>query len=340
MVPNPMENPAASPTSPSVTEDGLYPVLQPRRTGWLDVGSGHSLYWEECGAPDGIPVVYLHGGPGGGCAPTYRRFFDPARYRIILFDQRGAGRSRPYAGVMANTTAHLVSDIEALRKHLGVDAWLAFGGSWGSTLALAYGQAFPERTLGFILRGVFLFTAREVDWFLHGMGRLFPEAASLFREALPVEEQGDLLASYYARLTSPDPAVHGPAAQAWTAYEDACSRLLPREMRSGLGGGSLSMARIEAHYMLNAGFLAADDQLLAGVDRIRHLPCEIVQGRYDVVCPAEAAHALHRAWPGSVLRMIADAGHSALEPGTRAALVRASDAFARRSAGGADAAAR
>ncbi|MGC2857253.1 prolyl aminopeptidase [Novispirillum sp. DQ9] len=302
-----------------------FPPLEPRRHGMLDVGDGHHLYWEESGNPDGVPVVYVHGGPGAGCAPAYRRFFDPARTRIILFDQRGAGRSRPYAAVEANTTAHLIADMEALRRALGVDRWLLFGGSWGSTLALAYGQAHPERCLGFVLRGVFLFTAREVDWFLTGMGRLFPEAAAAFLDHLPAAERAEPLGSYHRRLCDPDPAVHGPAAQAWTAYEDACSRLLPRG--TGGGPGNLAMARLEAHYMMHGGFLE-EGALLAGIDAVRHLPCVIVQGRYDIVCPPEAAWALHRAWPGSVLRMIPDAGHSALEPGTCRALVAAAGALA------------
>jgi len=302
-----------------------FPPIAPRHHGMLDVGNGHRLYWEDSGNPDGTAVLYVHGGPGAGSAPGYRRFFDPQRARIVLFDQRGAGRSRPYADVTANTTDHLVADMERLRIHLGIDRWLLFGGSWGSTLALAYGQAHPERCLGFILRGVFLFRAHEVEWFLSGMGRLFPEAAQAFREALPAAERDSLLTSYTRRLCDPDPTVHGPAAQAWTAYEDACSRLIPRPASpAGTGPASLAMARLEAHYMTHGGFLA-EGQLLDRVDRIAHLPCTIVQGRYDIVCPAESAHALHQAWPGSILHMIPDAGHSALEPGTRAALVAALD---------------
>lgn len=312
-------------------DSALYPPLPARRHGHLAVGDGHSLYWEESGAAEGLPVVYLHGGPGSGCAPAYRRFFDPARYRIILFDQRGAGRSTPYAGIEANTTAHLVADLERLRAHLGVDRWLVFGGSWGATLALAYGQTHPDAVLGFILRGVFLFRRAEVEWFLHGMGRFFPEAARAFREALPPEERDDPMAAYRRRLTNPDPSVNGPAARAWVAYEDACSRLYPRAAGAAPAGAlsgqeHLAMARIEAHYMAHGGFLD-DGALLANVGRIRHLPCTIVQGRYDMVCPPVSAQELHAAWPGSTLRMIPDAGHSALEPGIRDALVAAADAF-------------
>jgi proline iminopeptidase len=321
--------------APLVDDSFLHPPQAARRQGHLPVGDGHVLYWEESGAADGLPVVYLHGGPGAGCAPAYRRFFDPARYRVILFDQRGAGRSTPYASVEANTTAHLVADLESLRRHLGIDRWLLFGGSWGATLALAYGQAHPEAALGFILRGVFLFRRHEVEWFLHGMGRFFPEARRRYVEALPPGERETLLDSYYTRLCDADPAVHGPAARAWVAYEDACSKLLPRETddrggSSGGGGGpaNLAMARIEAHYMRHGGFLD-EGALLAGVDRVRHLPCAVVQGRYDMICPPATAMDLHRAWPGSRLTVVAEAGHSALEPGIRAALVAAADAFAR-----------
>lgn len=314
------------------TDTPLYPPFQARRHGHLEVGDGHSLYWEESGRPDGLPVVFLHGGPGSGCAPAYRRFFDPDRYRIILFDQRGAGRSTPYASVEANTTAHLVADVERLRAHLGVDRWLVFGGSWGATLALAYGQAHPDAVRGFILRGVFLFRRLEVAWFLDGMGRFFPEARRAFADALPAAERDALLDSYYRRLTDPDPAVNGPAARAWVAYEDACSRLLPRPTAGGAGGDGqacLAMARIEAHYMRHAGFMD-DGALLDGLPRIRHLPCTIVQGRYDMVCPPTSAWEMHQRWPGSDLRIIPDAGHAALEPGTRAALVAATDAFLQR----------
>lgn len=302
----------------------------------LKVSGGHTLYWEQSGNPKGVPVIFLHGGPGAGTAPAYRRFFDPAHYRIVLFDQRGAGRSRPEAGVSDNTTAHLVADIEALRRHLKIERWLVFGGSWGSTLALAYGEEFPERCLAFILRGVFLFGDNEVDWFLHGMSRFFPEAHRAFTDFLPAPERGDLLANYYRRLTDPTPAVHQPAALAWCSYENACSRLLPpaapvvrpsgRGESDPLQAGSLAMARIEAHYMINRGFLAPN-QLLDGIGALAKHPAVIVQGRYDMVCPIETADLLARRWSGAQFRVVPDAGHSSMEPGIRAALVRATNEF-------------
>lgn len=310
--------------TPGMAEEDLYALAPVRREGWLEVGQSHTLYWEESGNPDGIPAVYLHGGPGSSAAPFYRRFFNPQRYRTVLFDQRGAGRSRPYASVIGNTTADLVADIERLRKHLGIERWLVMGGSWGSTLALAYAEAHPNRVLAIVLRGVFLFTAREVEWFLHGMGRIFSEAGEAFRTYLPEDERDNLLVNYHRRLIDTDPAVHGPAAAAWTTYEDSCSRLIGKP---GGGGDSLAMARLEAHYMINDGFLA-EGELLANIGRITHLPAVIVQGRYDIVCPYESAYAVHQAWPGSELVTVADAGHSALEPGIRRALREAADKFA------------
>jgi proline iminopeptidase len=304
----------------------LYPPVEINRQGWLAVDAQHRLYWEESGNPAGVPVVFLHGGPGAGSAVVHRRFFDPQHYRIVLFDQRGAGRSAPAALVDNNTTPLLVADIEALRQHLGIDRWLVFGGSWGSTLALAYGETHPERCLGFILRGVFLFRHDEVRWFLHEMGRFFPTAGRAFLEFLPEAERADLLASYYRRLTDPSPAIHMPAAQAWCAYEESCSRLLAEPAEVRLTPAALAMARIEAHYMINQGFLE-ENQLLRDIHKVHGLPAVIVQGRYDVVCPIITADTLARAWPGSSLRIIAEAGHSAMEPGVRAALVGATNAF-------------
>ncbi len=286
------------------------------------------MYWEEAGNPDGLPVLFLHGGPGAGCTPAYRRFFDPAAYRILLFDQRGAGRSTPSAETRDNSTQHLIRDIEALRRALGVDCWLVFGGSWGSTLALAYGEAHPERCLGFILRGVFLGRSREVDWFLHGMGRFFPEARRDFLAPIPEAERGPgLLAAYRRRLMDPDPRVHLPAARAWSRYESACSALRPGPVDIAAATGdraALALARLEAHYFANRLFLR-DNQLLDELDRIRGLPATIVQGRYDVVCPIATADELARAWPGADYVVAPEAGHSAMEYGVRAALVAATE---------------
>jgi proline iminopeptidase len=314
-----------------MTRSELFQPLEPYRSGLLPVGSGHLLYWEECGNARGIPVVFLHGGPGSGATPTHRRYFDPGFYRIIVFDQRGAGRSTPLASLAANTTADLVADLERLRQFLHVESWLVFGGSWGSTLALAYGQAHPERCLGFVLRGIFLGRQAEIAWFLTGMRTLFPEAWRSFAEFLPEAERGDLLDGYYRRLTDPDPAVHLPAARAWSGYEGACSTLLPSpdtvaafgEQRMALG-----LARIEAHYMTHRMFMA-ENALIDGIDRIRSIPTVIVQGRYDAVCPIVTADALARAWPEAKYIIVPDAGHSAMEPGIRIQLLAAIDRMKR-----------
>jgi len=321
-------------TAPRAGRPGLFPEIEPFAGGGLDVGDGHRLHWEECGNPLGTPVVFLHGGPGAGSDAVHRRFFDPGHYRIVLFDQRGAGRSSPHASIRDNTTWHLVADIEALRMHRRIDRWLVFGGSWGATLALAYGERHPERCLGFILRGVFLGRDDEIDWFLHGMGRFFPEAARAFADHLPAAERDDIVAAYFARLTDPDPAVHMAAARAWAAYEAGCSVLVPQTGGSAVPPGgdaaALALARLSAHYFRHRMFLA-DAPILDGLTRVSHLPCTIVQGRYDVVCPIATTETLHRAWPGSDLVVVAEAGHSALEPGIRGALVAATESFRRRS---------
>jgi proline iminopeptidase len=307
----------------------LFPAIEPYASGLLRLDGRHRMYWEQSGNPAGVPVVFVHGGPGAGTAPAHRRFFDPDRYRIILFDQRGAGLSLPTADITDNTTPHLVEDMERLRKHLGLDAWLVFGGSWGSTLALAYGQEYPERCLGFILRGVFLFRQDEVDWFIHGMGRLFPEAGRRFVGHIPPEERGDLLGAYYRRLTDPDPRVHGPAAEVWCWYEESCSRLVPRPCLPGEGRplpAVVAMARIEAHYMMHGGFMD-ENQLLRRLALLHRHPVSIVQGRYDVVCPIATADELARVWPGAQYTVVPDAGHSAMEPGIRTALVAATQKF-------------
>ena len=309
----------------------LYPLISPYSSGFLAVDETHNLYWEQSGNPDGIPVVVLHGGPGAGTASNHRRFFDPDAYRIVLFDQRGAGRSKPYAETQDNTTRHLIDDIEALRRSLGIERWLVFGGSWGATLAVAYAADHAERCLGLVLRGVFLGRRRELDWFFGGVNTVYPEAWQRFIEFLPDGERDRPLDAYHRRLMSDDSAVYGPAARAWNAFESACSTLRPPSWVSAgananaTGLTSLSLARIEAHYFVNDMFLEQD--LLGRVASFRHLPGIIVQGRYDMVCPMVTARELHLSWPGSVLRVIDDAGHSAMEPGIRRALVRATEEF-------------
>jgi proline iminopeptidase len=306
-----------------------YPPIAPYRTGRLPVDARHTLYWEECGNPDGVPVLFLHGGPGSGLSPRHRQFFDPAYYRIVLFDQRGAGQSTPLGEVRDNTTQLLVQDIEQLREMLGIGQWLVFGGSWGSTLALAYGEAHPERCTGFVLRGIFLCTQPEVDWFLYGIRHFFPQEHAAFAGHIPEAERGDLLTAYMQRLFSDDPAQNLAAARSWSRYEGQCVHLLPRPAGAdddSSARAALSMARLEAHYMRHGAFME-ENQLLRNVGRIRHLPAAIIQGRYDVVCPPTSAWALHQAWPEARLQMVDDAGHAAFEPGIASALVAATDQF-------------
>jgi proline iminopeptidase len=312
-------------TRSSSSDASLFPEIEPYATGRLALDALHVMQWEACGNRSGVPLVFLHGGPGGGCLPHHRRFYDPAFWNIVLYDQRGAGRSTPAAALVDNTTPHLVADIERLRMELGIERWLVFGGSWGSTLALAYAQAHPNRVLGLVLRGIFLATDPEIDWFMHGMRNIFPEAWRAFTEALPPAERADLLGNYYRRLTDRDPSVHLPAARAWDRYEGACTTLLPVADPLGRFDGdvaALAIARIEAHYFVNTGFLAPN-QLQAGVAKIRHLPCTIVQGRYDIVCPPVTADALARAWPEAEHIVVPDAGHSVREPGITRELVGA-----------------
>lgn len=308
----------------------LFPPIDPYDSGYLPVDELHTLYWEQCGRPDGVPVIFLHGGPGAGASPTHRRFFDPHHYRIVILDQRGSGRSTPLGEIRRNTTEHLIADLEALRRLLRIDKWLLFGGSWGSTLALAYAQACPERCLGLVLRGVFLMRRQEIDWFLHGMRHIFPEAWETFVNHIPERERGDLLQAYWRRLDSPDPQERLAAGRVWSSYEAACSCLLPPREPIGTSAAddahALGLARIEAHYFRSNAF-RPEDKLLRDIDRIRHLPATIVQGRYDIVCPIISAEALRRAWPEADYRVVPDAGHSALEPGVRAALVEATERF-------------
>jgi proline iminopeptidase len=310
---------------------GLYPEIEPYDTGTLTVSPVHTLYYEQSGNPRGKPVVFLHGGPGGGSDAKQRRFFDPAAYRIILFDQRGCGRSTPHASLVDNTTWHLVSDIEALRKHLHVERWQVFGGSWGSTLALAYAEKHPEVTTELVLRGIFLLRRSEIDWFYQrGASALFADAWEDYLAAIPAREHGDLLHAYYERLTSDDEATRTKAAKAWSVWEARTSFLHQNAeliAKNDQDDYALSFARIECHYFVNKGFFTKETQLLDDVGRIRHIPAVIVQGRYDVVCPMESAWALHRVWPEAKLRIVPDAGHAALEPGTLHELVTATDAF-------------
>jgi proline iminopeptidase len=310
------------------TPTALYPPILPNRSGTLKVDELHTIYWEEVGNPDGVPVIFLHGGPGAGLSPQHRRFFDPRHYRVILFDQRGAGKSTPLGEWRNNTTELLVQDIETLRVKFGVDQWLVFGGSWGSTLALAYGQAHPQRCLGFVLRGIFLCTKSEIDWFLEGVQAFYPELYDEFVAPIPVEERGDLLGAYTRRLHSDDPKLYWPAARAWSRYEGRRVFLLPQDDEAASDALDLGVGRLESHYMAELGFFS-DQQLINNVGRIAHLPAVIVQGRYDVICPPVSAYRLHQAWPGSRLRMIPDAGHGALETGISEALVKATEQFKR-----------
>ena len=310
----------------------LYPPIEPYDHGFLPVSSLHTLYYEQCGNPDGKPVVFLHGGPGGGIDPLYRQYFEPSRWRVVLFDQRGCGKSRPYAELRENTTWDLVADIEKLRRHLGIERWWVFGGSWGSALALAYGQTHPQSCLGFILRGIFLLRSFEIRWFYQsGASYLFPDAWEHYLDPIPPNERDDLLAAYHRRLNDPDPQVRLRAARAWSVWEASTSKLIPSPElieRFGRGEFAEAFARIECHYFVHGGFLDPEDQLLRGVGRLRHLPAVIVQGRYDVVCPPISAWELHQAWPEAEFRMIPDAGHSITEPGIRTALLEATDRFA------------
>lgn len=318
-----------APTDSHLEVTPLFPAIEPYRSGRIQVDELHTLYWEECGNPDGEPVLFLHGGPGSGLSPKHRRFFDPAHYRIVLFDQRGAGQSTPMGEIRANTTQLLVADVERLRTMLGIARWLIFGGSWGATLALAYGQQHPQRCTGFVLRGIFLCTPAEIDWFMHGMGLFFPEAHREFAAEVPEPERKDLLQAYARRLFGGDAAAATHAACSWSRYEGRCAFLHPDKDAAGEAMEdhvNVSLGRLEAHYFIHAGFLE-DGQLLRGMGTIAHLPAVIVQGRHDVVCPPATAFRLHLAWPGSRLVMVAQAGHAASEPGNAAALVAATEAW-------------
>jgi proline iminopeptidase len=309
----------------------LYPAIEPYEQGMLPVSPVHTLYYEQCGNPEGVPVVFLHGGPGGGVVPDYRRFFDPAAYRIVLFDQRGSGKSTPHANLEENTTWHLVADIEQLRQHLGIESWVVFGGSWGSTLALAYAETHPERARALVLRGIFLCRPQEIRWFYQeGANAIYPDAWEHYVKVIPEAERGDMLSAFHRRLTSDDEAVRLEAARAWSVWEGSTSKLYADDdfiAHYGDPQFALAFARIECHYFMHNAFFETGNYLIENVGKIRHIPAVIVQGRYDVVCPLTSAWDLHRAWPEAELQIIPDAGHSALEPGTRSALVEATDRF-------------
>lgn len=308
---------------------GLYPPIEPHRSGMLDVGEGHSVYYEQCGRPDGIPVVALHGGPGGGAAPTMRRFFDPARYRIIIFDQRGCGRSRPFSEVRANDTGRLIADMEQLRVLLGVDAWLVFGGSWGATLGLAYARACPERVLGLVLRGVFACTDAELDWFYrHGANMVFPDAWERLTGRLKPSERDHIITAYHERVMSADPHARRGDVIAWARWESALISLAAEGAGEPDPRRADALSRIETHYFVHKGFLPRDGVLLDDTAHLADIPGVIVQGRYDMVTPARTAWRLKAAWPRAALEIVPDAGHAAGEPGVVDALVRATARFA------------
>lgn len=310
----------------------LYPTIQPYREGFLRVSDLHSLHFEESGNPQGKPIVLLHGGPGGGCPPFYRQYFHPEKWRLVMFDQRGCGQSTPHAELRENTTWDLVSDIEKLREYLDIEKWVVFGGSWGSSLSLAYSETHPERCAGLILRGIFMLRQKELGWFYQeGASYIFPDAWEEYLKPIPIEEREDLLTAYYQRLTSPDPQFRLEAARAWSIWEGSTSTLFSDQnllQKFGEDRFAEAFARIECHYFINKGFFEPEDQLLLNVDRIRHIPAAIVQGRYDVVCPMVSAWELHRAWPEAEFIVVPDAGHSMSEPGIRSALIEVTDKFA------------
>ncbi len=311
----------------------LYPEIEPFDSGFLQVSPLHTIYYEQVGNPRGKKVIFFHGGPGGGIDTDYRRYFDPALWHVTLFDQRGCGKSTPFAELRENTTWDLVADAERIREHLGIDRWVVFGGSWGSTLALAYAETHPDRCLGLILRGIFLLRRKELIWFYQeGANAIFPDAWEKYLEPIPLVERCDLMGAYYRRLTSTDAAVRAEAAKAWTIWEASTSKLFPDpKLIEKMGSESFAdaFARIECHYFVHGAWFRSETQLLDDVPRIAHLPGIIVQGRYDVVCPAMSAWDLHRAWPGAKLVLVPDAGHSMKEKGILSALVEATDAFGR-----------
>ncbi|HEY3797807.1 MAG TPA: prolyl aminopeptidase [Caulobacteraceae bacterium] len=321
--------PAATAAMSSAGRRGLYAEVEPFSAGWMPTGGLHEIYYEECGAPNGKPAVVLHGGPGGAINTTMRRFFDPSRWRVVLFDQRGCGKSRPNASLQDNTTWTLVEDIERLRMRLGIEKWTVFGGSWGSTLAIAYAILHPERVESLVLRGVFLLTERELGWFYQdGASMLFPDAWERFRAPIPEAERGDMISAYHKRLTHHDRRVQAEAAAAWSQWEGDTISLRGPEARPAKFNEvdfAIAFARIECHFFANRGFFDHDGWLLKNIGKIAKIPGWIVQGRFDVVTPLESAWALHKAWPAARFDIIWDAGHASTEPGIIDALVRATD---------------
>jgi proline iminopeptidase len=311
----------------------LYPPIEPYDAGMLPVSPVHTLYYEQSGNPNGTPVVFLHGGPGGGTKAEYRSYFDPEAYRIVVFDQRGAGQSTPHASLEENTTWDLVADIERLREHLGVDSWVVFGGSWGSTLALAYAETHPDRARALVLRGIFLCRPSEINWFYQretGAGAIYPDRFEDYISVIPEAERDDVVAAFYRRLTSDDEATRVAAARAWSVWEGSTLKLIPDDDTIAQFDdpfNAVALARIECHYFMNNAFFETDNWLIEHVDAIRHIPAVIVQGRYDVVCPAVSAWDLHKAWPEADLVIVPDAGHAVSEPGIVSALVEATDRF-------------
>ncbi len=307
----------------------LFPTIEPFHSEFLPLDNGHNMYWEQSGNPNGVPVIFLHGGPGAGSSPRHRQFFDPDYFHIIIYDQRGAGRSTPLGEIRNNTTPDLINDLELLRNKLAIKKWLVFGGSWGSTLALAYGEAHPECCLGFILRGIFLCRKQEIDWFLYGLRNLFPEAWDQLVSPLSESERSNILTSYYQRLTDPDPTIHLPAARIWSIYEGSCSTLLPSPetvQYFSSDAVALGLARIEAHYFSHDIFLPINS-LLDNIEKLHPIPAIIIQGRYDAVCPIISANELHHAWPQAEYKIVNNAGHSAWEPGICSELVEATEKF-------------
>lgn len=320
-------------TPPTAAQDrrtpllNLYPPIAPYSSGYLSVDDIHTLYWEQSGNPDGVPIVLLHGGPGGGASPTHRQFFDPKHYRIVIFDQRGAGRSTPLASIENNTLAHLVDDIERIRNHLSIDRWHVFGGSWGSTLAIAYAQDHPAQCISLILRGIFLCEQAEIDWFLYGMRSIFPEAWEEFAEPVPEDERYDLLEAYYQRLTTGTPEQQIEAAVRWASYEKDCSALIPDHeniVSTEQKNYALALARIEAHYFRD-NMIPPYQSLLNNIDRMRAIPATIIHGRYDLICPIQTAHTLHQLWPEADYVIVPDGGHSAMDPAVRSRLIEATE---------------